>query len=316
MATAANDSPFVSVIVSLDRETEQLEEICAGVARLLPAAGYPFEMIIVNDGYPERFADVLKKLKADHDWLRVITFARTFGESTALTAACSIARGTYILTMPPYVQVDLGEAVGLIRKLDEGFDVAIGWRHPRTDPVINQLQSGFFNRVSRLISKTNLHDLNCAVRAAKKETLSHIQIYGDMYRFLPILADRHGYRVTEVQVQHLREKGRTGFFGLGAYLRRLMDLVTLFFLTKFAQKPLRFFGLIGFVLALAGTGLGFVLFVERLGGKPMSDRPLLLLAVLLVVLGVQAVTLGILGELVIYTQARRTKDYHIEQILE
>lgn len=148
------------------------------------------------------------------------------------------------------------------------------------------------------------------------ESIKNIHIYGDLYRFLPILAERHGLKVTEVRVQHLREKGRTGFFGLGAYLRRIMDLVTLFFLTKFAEKPLRFFGLIGSLLGVIGLGLGIYILIERMGGKPMSDRPLLLLAVLLVVLGVQAVTLGILGELLIYTQARRTKDYHVEQLLE
>jgi len=316
MLGESREKTLVTVTLCLDEQSEDLEEICRRFSSALEAAGYGCEVIMVNDGHRARFAERLKALKDRFEFLRILTFARSFGEGAALNAARSVARGDYILTFPPYLQTDPERAVALLGKLEEGYDVATSWRFPRADVRVNRIQSALFNFFSRWIAGTGFHDLNCAVRAARKEVLEEISVYGDLYRFVPILAERKGFKVAEVQVPHLKEKGRTGFLGLGAYLKRVADLVTLFFLTKFARKPLRFFGLIGFVLALFGFILGVYLFVERLGGKPMGDRPLLLLAVLLLVLGVQAVTMGILGELVIYTQARETRDYHVEQILE
>jgi len=215
------------------------------------------------------------------------------------------------------VQVDPVVLRSMLAALDEGADFVTPWRTPRIDPWLNRLQSAAFNLVIRQIIRMDFHDLNCYFRAIRREVLEDVAVYGDMYRYLPVIAYRQGYRVVEVPVRHLKEWGSTGFFGVGIYTRRFLDILAVMFLTKFTLKPLRFFGTIGGVFSLSGIAIcGWMTFQKFWLDRPISGRPLLLLGVLLIVLGVQVLGFGLVGEIIIFSQARNLKEYRIEHIYE
>jgi hypothetical protein len=185
------------------------------------------------------------------------------------------------------------------------------------DPILNRLQSAAFNWVIRQIIRMHFHDLNCYFRAIRREVLEDVAIYGDMYRFLPVIAHRQGYRVEEVPVRHVKEWGPAGFFGFGVYTRRALDVLAVMFLTKFTLKPLRFFGTLGGLFALAGAGIAGYLAIQKLWfHEGIAGRPLLLLGVLLIVLGVQVIGFGLVGEIIIFSQARNLKEYRVERIYD
>jgi hypothetical protein len=249
--------------------------------------------------------------------LKTITFKNHFGESVCLSAGCERALGKYIVTSPQYVQVDPAELRSMLKKLDEGADFVTPWRKARVDPLLNRMQSAFFNWVIRQIIRMDFHDLNCYLRVIRREVLHDVAVYGDMYRFLPVIAFRQGYRVVEVPVRHIKESGTGGFFGFGVYVRRFLDVLGVMFLTKFTLKPLRFFGSVGTLFLLAGTGiLASVTYDKFVYGEGLYNRPLFLLGVMLWVLGIQIIGFGLVGEIIIYTQARNLREYRIERIYE
>ncbi len=211
----------------------------------------------------------------------------------------------------------LQEVLKLLEELDKGFDFVAGWRYPRVDPLLNRMQSSAFNFLARRFTRAKFHDLNCKVRAMRRRVPDEIEIYGDLFRFLPILAERRGFRIAEVQLEHQQELGKVGFFGFGAYIRRILDLTTMFFLIKFTKKPLRFFGLVGFAFILVGVLICLYLTYEKLfAGQGLSGRPMLVLGVMMIVLGMQTISIGLIGEMIIFTHAKGMKEYQIDQILE
>jgi hypothetical protein len=207
--------------------------------------------------------------------------------------------------------VDLGP---MLEALAQGADVVCPIRRKRIDPLLNRLQSALFNWLIRLIIHGQFHDLNCYLRAFRREVLDEVSVYGDLYRFLPVIAHRQGYRVVEVPVRHVKEWGRAGFFGVGVYVRRLLDLLGVVFLTRFTLKPLRFFGSVGVLTAAVGGVILAILAYQKLFlGAGLYNRPLFLLGLMLVLLGVQIFGFGLVGEIIIYTQARNLRGYRIEQ---
>ena len=306
----------VSVVVPVEDAQAEVEEIVEAYSRELEAVGRTHEFVFVLDGVAGRALAILQDLKTKRSDVRIVSFVRRFGESVALSAGFERATGAIVVTSPSYLQIDPSELRRLLGALDAGADLVTPWRHPRVDAVLNRIQSAFFNWVLRHIVRMSFHDLNCGFRAMRREVLEQITLYGDLYRFLPVMAQRQGFRVVELRVRHLTEKGKAGFFGLGVYIRRLLDILAIMFLTKFTHRPLRFFGTIGSVLFLGGLGISAYVSAERFleSAPPLRERPILLLGVTLMVLGVQVVGFGLVGEIIIFAQARHLREYKIERV--
>jgi glycosyltransferase involved in cell wall biosynthesis len=308
----------VSIVVPVQSAEAEVREVVEALGAELAREKRTYEVIFVFDGVAGRAWEEVQKLRRDFpNKVRTITFKNPFGESVCLSAAVERARGTYLVTSPQYVQVDPVELRQMLAQLDDGADFVTPWRAPRIDPWMNRLQSAAFNLVIRQIIKMDFHDLNCYFRAIKRKVLEDVVVYGDMYRYLPVIAYRQGYRVVEVKVRHLKEWGGTGVVGLGIYTRRFLDILAVTFLTRFTLKPLRFFGTIGGLFGVLGFLVCTHMTIRKFWfDEAISGRPMLLLGVLLIVLGVQVLGFGLVGEIIIFSQARHLKEYRIEHIFQ
>jgi hypothetical protein len=235
------------------------------------------------------------------------------GEATLLKLALAQCRGPIIVTLPAYRRVHASVLPQLIARVEAGADLAVARRWPRRDSWVNRLQNRVFHAIVRRFAGGRIRDVACGVRAMRREVLEEVPLYGDFFRFLPLLALREGYRVEEVDSPQHPADVPARVYAPGVYLRRLIDLLGLFFLLRFTEKPLRFFGLLGSGLSMSGGLILAVLLVQRLGGEGIADRPLLLLGVLLVVLGVQAIALGLIGEIIVHLHAPRKRPYRLAQ---
>ncbi len=312
------DKPSVtaSVIVPVAERYDDLAEIYQTHADVLNGIGYSFEFIFVIDGGLAESARQLEPLVALGAPIRIVALPRSYGEATALMIGFEQARGDVLITLPAYFQTVPGGIQKVLSVLDEGNDMVVARRWPRIDPWINQVQNYGFHLITRWLTGVQLHDLACGLKGLRRRVVREIHLYGDLHRFLPLLAYQRGFRVAEVSVPQHPQDGRMRVYRLGTYLRRLLDILTLVFLFKFTKKPLRFFGLIGAGLFGAGFFVSLVLAIQKiLGLTTLADRPLLILGVLLMVLGVQTGSIGLLGEIIIFTHARKMKDYTVEKVL-
>lgn len=305
----------LSVIVPVTERFDEVRELYFRYRDAVRASGLDFEITYVLDG---RYPDVLAELKSlidEGERLRVIALSRPFGEATAIMVGFNHAAGERILTLPAYEQVEPSGIPRLIAALDH-CDLALARRWPRIDSRLNRFQAGAFHFILNRITGLRFHDMGCGARAMNRRVLGEITLYGDQHRFLPVLAFRQGFRVEEVEVPQSPHDARQRLYRPGVYLRRLLDMLSVFFLTKFTKKPLRFFGLLGSGLFAIGAALVAWLGVERLlSDVPLADRPLLLLASLLVVLGIQIFAIGLVGEIIIFSHAKDIKDYTIDEII-
>jgi len=317
----APPAPDVTIVVPVLDEKARVREVIEALGGELDRLGRTWEALLVYDGIKGELWEVGLALQAGtQQKVRTIALHKPFGESVCLTSAFDHARGRVLLTSPQYVQIDPHELGRLLERIEDGADLAACWRHPRVDARLNQIQSAAFNWVLRLVVGAEFHDLNCTLRFIRREVLEQLTIYGNMYRYLPALAHNQGFRVDEIQVRHVREQGTSGLFGPGVYVRRLLDILAVMFLTKFTHKPLRFFGALGGAGLLSGSLLaGYELtqrILHRTEGLGLYQRPLFLLGVLLFVLGVQLVGFGLVGEVIIFTQARNLREYRVERVHE
>lgn len=310
--------PEISLIVPVVAATGRVQEVVEALGAELDRLGRTWEAILVFDGVRgSAWAEANRLAEARPAQVRPLSFQQAFGESVCLAAGFEEARGRIIVTAPQYVQIDPHEVGAMLEALANGADFVAPWRHPRIDPLLNRMQSALFNWAVRRIIKTKFHDLNCYFRAFRREVLDELVLYGDMYRFLPVIAVRQGFRVVEVKVRHLHEWGGTGFFGVGVYVRRFLDILGMLFLAKFTLKPLRFFGALGGVFFVIGSLLLAVMVTQYVvTGAGLYQRPLFLIALLSTLLGVQIIGFGLVAEIIIYTQARNLREYRIERIYE
>lgn len=305
----------ISVIIPVTEHYRDLTRLHNDYSNEVQAISPDFEFIYVIDGqHPDAIA-ALQAVKKDGAPITIIQFAKWFGEATALNAGFEAARGHTIVTLPAYYQVvpqAIGELVETLRREDVDMTIAArqaaGGRQPR------YLQRRLFNWLVSRFTTQKFSDLGCSARAMRRRVTSELTLYGDQHRFLPILCKQMGFRVREIPVeQHADSDSRT-FYGIGIYIRRLLDIVTVFFLTKFTKKPLRFFGLIGSFIAAAGAAVVAVLIAQRLfADVGLADRPALMLGSLLIVLGVQFFAIGLIGELIIFTHAQHIKEFQIAE---
>ncbi len=305
----------VSIVIPVSERFDDVRELYYEYLRSIKETGLSHEFIYVIDG---EFPDVVKALKAlqhEGEPITIIQLAKWFGEATAMTAGFRHAAGKIILTLPAYHQIEAADLPGLIKALD-GHDMVTAWRWPRIDSGINQFQSRMFHGFLNFLADSSFHDLGCGVRVFQRAVIEEVPIYGDQHRFFPLLATRYGFRVKEVKLRQSSKDLQRRIYNPGVYLRRILDILTVFFLVKFTKKPLRFFGLVGSATFGAGALTTLFLVVQRLFFQvPLADRPALLLSLLLVVLGAQLFALGLIGELIIYTHAKHIKEYTIAEII-
>jgi glycosyltransferase involved in cell wall biosynthesis len=305
----------VSVIIPVGGRHADPAELYAEYRAGLDALGRSYETIFVLDGPREAFADGLRRMADAGERFTVVSLTRPFGEATALMAGFDQSSGRVIVTLPAYHQV---EAAGIGRLVEtlERCDLAIAHRWPRAGGPIDRMRRSAFHGLLRSVTGLRFRDLGCGARACNRRVLEEIQLYGDQHRFLPVLADRKGFRVVEVDLRQSPRDRHQGVYEPRVYARGFLDIFTVFFLVRFTKKPLRFFGMIGVTLFAVGGLLTTWLVAERLFfGQGLTQRPALLLSTLLVVLGLQLFALGLLGELIIFTHARQVRDYQIDSVL-
>ena len=273
-----------------------------------------YEIIFVIDGNMPNVLSEVKLLASENSNIKIIKLGRWFGDATSLQAGFDASEGELIITLPSFQQVEADEISKMVESLDDN-DMVIGWRHPRMDSFLNNLQSKVFNNIIMTFVGTKFHDLKCNVRLFKREILENIYMYGDQDRFLPLWAWRLGYKVKEIKVKQHKADFRQKLYPFQSYIQRTLELVSLFFLIKFTKKPIRFFGSSGLIIFSLGTLLGFILFIQRFFFDiALADRPIVLVSLLLIVFGILAFAIGLVGELIIFTHAKDIKDYIIEDV--
>ncbi|MDQ2767470.1 MAG: glycosyltransferase [Gemmatimonadota bacterium] len=303
----------ISVIVTVVERPEPLETLYREYAAVLDSCGRSYEFIFVLHPYFREMLEPLLALQRQGAPVRTIESPRSIGETALLRLGLADARGTLVITLPAYRQVLPQAVCELVAAVDSGADLAVARRWPRLDSKVNRLQHLALHLTAGRLANGTLHDIACGVRAARRDVLRDIPLYGDFARFLPLLAIYNGYNVVEVaSPQHPSDLPRR-VYGPGVYVRRLIDILGLYFLLRFTEKPLRFFGLIGAVLSGIGGIALVVMFVQRLLGQPLGNRPLMLLAVLLATLGVQAIALGLVGEMIVHFNASRRRSYRLRE---
>lgn len=306
----------ISVIVPVCNRRANATELYAEYKSGLAALGQSYEIIFVLDGPCEDFSAGLRQLLATGERFTVVGLTRAFGEATALMAGFEHASGQSIVTLPAYHQIQGSEITRLVEALGS-CDIAIGRRWPRTGGPLERFRRAVFHGLLGWVTKLQYQDIGCSARAFDRRVLQEIQLYGDQHRFLPVLADRLGFRVGEIDVQQSPKDRFKGSYGPRVYARWILDIFSIFFLVRFTKRPLRFFGMAGVGTFGVGAVLVAWLVIERLFfDQPLADRPALLLSSLLVVLGFQLFALGLLGELVIFTHAGQIKDYQVDTLIQ
>jgi len=307
--------PVISVVLALYNYEEHVTRTLDALTRALEQVEREYEIICVDDGSQDRTSERVKEYIRRDPRVKLLRMRTAFGEASALEAGLKHTRGQKIVYLTGRVNVNPAEIPKLLAKLDEGYDLVVGWRHPRRDSRLNQFVSRVFNAIINWIAGLKLHDINSGVFAAKREVLESVPIYGDLNNFIPVLAVRQGYKVAEEKIEQLPGWFRTSRY-VDEYIRRFLDIITVIFLTRYSKKPIHFLGFLGVVLTLVGAGINLYLFVYRvLQIGPIAGRPLLLLGALLLVIGIQMVSIGLIGEMIIFTHAKEIKEYNIEEVI-
>jgi hypothetical protein len=308
------EPPDISVVVTVLERPSSLVELFEEYSAPLRAAGRSFEFVFVAPPYFRSLLASLQHLVDRNEAITRLEAGRSVADTALLRMALGQCRGNIIVTLPAYRQVEADAVESLIERVEQGADFVVARRWPRQDALVNRLQNRILRIAINPLAQGRLHDVACGVRAIRRQVLQDIPLYGDSLRFLPLIALFNGYAVEELPCRQHRGNMRGRVYGPGVYLRRLIDVFGLFFLLRFTEKPLRFFGLVGSVFALSGGALLFWLLLERIGGEAIGGRPLLILGVLLFTVGIQAVALGLIGEMIVHFNAARRKSYRVKDI--
>ena len=306
------DAVDVSVVVPVTERPAPLAELYAEYAAPLRDAGYAAEFIFVAANWSEHSRESVLQLARRGEPVRVLEAAQPLSEANLLRMAAGEAHGPIILTLPAYHRVEASALPELVRRVEHGAELVVARRWPRRDSWINQAQNRALHSLLGRLSHDQVHDVACGVRAMRRNFLLEYPLYGDFFRFFPLLVLRDGHVVEEVNAPQHPKDVSARVYGPGTYLRRLIDVLGLFFLIRFREKPLRFFGLVGSMLSLVGSIILAVGVFEKISGEAgLANRPVLLFGVLFVVLGVQAIALGLIGEIIVHLQARRSPTYRV-----
>ncbi|MCU0610107.1 MAG: glycosyltransferase family 2 protein [Chitinispirillaceae bacterium] len=305
----------LSIVIPLLNEHESLVPLCQAISGALDPAGMTYEIIFVDDGSTDRSFEVIRELKtADPARIRAYRFNRNFGKAAALSVGIAEARGDIIVTMDADLQDDPAAVPGMVKLIDEGWDLVSGWKKKRFDPIVFTLPSKIWNSATSIIAGVKLHDFNCGLKVYRADVAKSLEIYGERHRYLPVLAHWDGYRVTETVVTHHPRKFGRSKYGVSKFVKGMFDLLTLLFLKKYMKNPLHFFGLLGIVFGFAGAvDLGYF-GVQWFTSGQLHIRPLLLMGVGAVIMGIQFISIGLIGEMITNSVSRHT--YSIREKIE
>jgi glycosyltransferase involved in cell wall biosynthesis len=310
----------LSVVIPLYNEEKNVEPLYQQLKAALEGVGREYEIIIVDDGSTDGSFEVLKRLHERDKRLKVIRFRRNFGQTAAFGAGFDRSQGQVVITMDADLQNDPADIPLLLKKIEEGYDVVSGWRLPRQDPFLpRRFPSTIANWLISQVTGVHLHDYGCSLKAYRREVVKNVQLYGELHRFIPAIANWMGVSVAEVPVRHYPRRFGRSKYGFSRTSKVLLDLLTVRFLLSYSTTPIHIFGGLGLISFAVGIGLGGYLSVVKFAlGQNIGGRPLLLLGILLMVLGVQLISIGLLGELVVrtYYGALHKPIYAVREVLD
>ncbi len=297
---------MISVVIPVHDEELSVALLYDELSTAFAGDSRTWEAVFVDDGSSDGTFAALTRLHGANDNVRVVRLRRNFGKAAALDAGFGEATGDVVVTIDGDLQDDPSEIPRLLAKLDEGYDLVSGWKTKRRDPLTRRIPSRIFNTVAGKVSGVHLHDLNCGLKAYRAEVVEGMQLYGELHRYIPVLAHYRGYRVTELPVNHRpREHGRSNY-GVERYVRGFLDLLTVTFMGRYRHRPLHLFGGLGLLAGTMGFAILVYLTIVKLAGHAIGQRPLLTLGVLLIVVGIQLLSLGLLSELITSHHEERT----------
>lgn len=312
----------ISIVIPLLNEEESLQELHHWIATVMHANGFSYELIFIDDGSTDTSWDIIEKLSNENPEVKAIRFQKNYGKSQALHAGFEMAQGDVIITMDADLQDSPDEIPELYTMImDEGFDLVSGWKKKRYDSVLSKnLPSKLFNYAARKTSGVELHDFNCGLKAYKKRVVKSIEVTGEMHRYIPVLAKNAGFKkISEKPVQHQARKYGTTKFGAERFVRGFLDLITIWFLSRFGKRPMHLFGALGAIMLFVGFCFALYLGIDKLFITPtarlLTDRPEFFLALTAMVLGSQLFLAGFLGELILRNK-RNSPNYIIKEFLE
>jgi dolichol-phosphate mannosyltransferase len=312
--------PEVSIVVPIYNEVESLPHLIEAIATTLDTIGLNYELICVDDGSQDGSAELLKQHAKTQPHLRAVILRRNYGQTAAMAAGFKHARGRVVVTLDGDLQNDPADIPQLLAKLDEGYDLVSGWRVNRQDAAVSRLlPSKIANWLIGQITGVKVHDYGCSLKAYRSELVADMNLYGELHRFLPALAFIEGARITELPVRHHARRHGSSKYGLGRTFRVILDLLTIFFMKKFLTRPMHVFGLLGIISTSLGIALGLYLTFLKLGlGENIGERPLLLLAVVLLLTGIQLFSFGLLAELLMrtYHESQGRPIYRVREVVE
>jgi glycosyltransferase involved in cell wall biosynthesis len=308
----------LSVVVPLFNEEESLPELASWIQHVCRAHSLEYEIIFIDDGSSDRSWQVIERLRTENAAVKAIRFRRNFGKSAALSEGFKEAAGDVVITMDADLQDSPDEIPPLYKKVaEDGFDLVSGWKKKRRDPIGKRIPSKLFNRVTRSISGVPLHDFNCGLKAYRSDVVKNIEVYGEMHRYIPVIANWAGFtRITEKEVIHYPRKYGTTKFGLERFIRGFLDLLTLSFVTRFSKRPMHLFGTLGLLAFFIGFVISLILAFQKFAYQQyhMTDRPIFYIGLVSMIIGVQLFSAGFLAELVSRSSHDRN-NYQVEKKL-
>jgi len=310
------DFKKISIIIPVYNEIDNLELLFGKIIQVIDSLDYKFEVIFVDDGSTDGTYQKLKQIHLKDKRFKIIKHRRNFGKAAAYSSGFQYVNGDIIITMDGDLQDDPQEIPKFVEKLREGYDVVNGWKYKGKGPFFKRIPSKIFNKVTSFMSGVKLHDFNCPFKGYTNDVVKSLQIYGDLYRFIPIIGRKRGFSITEIKIEnHPRIHGKSKY-GVSRFINGFLDLLTVLFLTKFARSPLHLYGSVGlFFSSIGGFILLYLLFV-RLRGEWIGTRPLLTLGVLLFIVGIQFISIGLICEMVINTRDFSRDKQNIKEILK
>jgi len=314
-----NDNPKkISIVIPAYNEAENLPVLREEIKTVMKNITDDYEIIIINDGSGDGTQGVIEKLfQEDKEHIKGIQFRANFGKASALKAGFAEARGEIIFTMDADLQDDPKEIPNFISKINEGYDLVSGWKQNRQDSFVKNTSSKFFNFITSLFSKIKLHDFNCGFKAYKKEVAKGLDLYGQLHRYIPVIARNQGYKIVEIPIHHRKRKFGKSKYGPVRFLNGFLDLLTVMMLTKYFKRPAHFFGGLGSIALFTGFSIGlYITYLRIFTGSIQSRLPLFIAGILLIVIGVQLISLGLIGEMFVKISGKEDESLKIKKIVK
>jgi len=297
----------ISILIPLLNEEESLKPLYNEIKKVLKSLSKDYEILFIDDGSTDKSLNIIKELARFDNKIKFISFRKNYGKSAALQIGFKEVTGDVVVTMDADLQDDPNEIPNLLNKLLEGYDLISGWKKRRYDPFIKKYSSRFFNFTTRFFSSVKIHDFNCGLKIYRKEVVKDVKVYGELHRYIPVLAHWQGYRISEIPVKHHpRRYGKTKF-GISRFFKGFVDLITVIFTTRYIKRPMHLFGFLGALAFIAGFFVNGYLTIEWLLGNSLSNRPLLFLGMLLIIVGIQFFSIGLLGEIMVHNFQSETE---------